>query len=98
MGALEAIKDRIIWDINLKQEFKDERTVGYSFVIDVCDGNPQLALYRMKKRLSDSTILKEQPPKEILDKALEEQGITKPRDNIYNITTDVRKWIEDNLL
>ncbi len=98
MGVLEPIKDLIIWDFNLKQEFKNDRSVGYGFVIDVCNGLPQLALYRMKRRLSDSNILKDQPPREILDKALEEQGINNPCDNIYHITPAVRKWIEENLL
>lgn len=97
MGVLENIKDDIIWDFNLQEEFNN-RCVGYGFVIDVCDGVPRLALYRMKKRLSDTNILQQQPARELLDKALQDQGYTKPRDNIYQITGDVRQWIEDNLL
>ena len=97
MGVLDSIKDGVIWDFDLQDEFNN-RSVGFGFVIDVCDGIPRLALYRMKKRLSDSTILQQQPDRELLDKALQDQGLTKPRDNIYPITGNVRKWIEENLL
>ncbi|KJS14940.1 MAG: hypothetical protein VR69_15860 [Peptococcaceae bacterium BRH_c4b] len=97
MGVLDSIKDGVIWDFDLKDEFNN-RSVGFGFVIDVCDGVPRLALYRMKKRLSDSNILQQQPDRELLDKALQDQGLTKLRDNLYPITGDVRKWIEENLL
>jgi hypothetical protein len=98
MGLLENIKDAVIWDINLEEEFNN-RTVGYGFVIDVCNGLPSLALYRMKRRVSNSTTMQQeqQPPRELLLKALQDQGLTKPKDNIYPITDEVRKWIEDNL-
>ena len=99
MGVLETVKDAVIWDFDLKDEFNN-RSVGFGFVIDVCNGLPSLALYRMKKRLSNSTTLQQeqQPPRELLEKALLDQGFIKPKDNIYPITSEVRKWIEDNLL
>lgn len=92
----EAIKDKIIWDFDLKNEFTN-RTTGYGFVIDVCDNVPRLALYRMKPRVSDSTIIEQQPPLELLEKALKEQGITNPKDNLYHINKEVKEWIEKNV-
>lgn len=92
----ESIKDKIIWDLNLKKEFIN-RTPGYGFVIDVCDQVPRLALYRMKPRASDSTIIDQQPPRELLEKALKEQGATNPVDNLYSINNEVREWIEKNV-
>ena len=93
-----AIKEGIMWEVDLKNEFIGRRKTGYSFVIDVLDGIPRLALYKMKINYSTSTTLKKQPPKEMLITAVQEQGGSLDRENLYRINPSVRFWIEEELL
>lgn len=100
MENLEFIKENeehIIWDFCLEEEFKN-RQVGCSFVIDVNDQKPQLSLYIMKKRLSKSETLAQQPPREMLVRAVEETGASLQRDCLYDINDEIRQWIKENLL
>lgn len=97
MDSLQQLKDSIIWDFHLKDEFIN-RQEGNGFVIDVYQGMPRLALYKMKKHHSESALLQQQPPQELLESSLEEQGLVGAKDNLYNITPSVRLWIEANIL
>lgn len=89
-------KEEIIWDFDLKNEFVN-RKIGNGFVIDMYDGVPYLSLYKMKRRISETVLLDVQPPKELLEKALVEQGIINFRDDIYSITPSLKNWIKENL-
>ncbi|HBX24662.1 MAG TPA: hypothetical protein DEF34_13675 [Desulfotomaculum sp.] len=100
MSFYQEIKDNILWDFRLEDEFKGERHSGYAFVVDVCDKKPRLALYMMKDRLSKTQTLqdKQQPPEEMMVRAVEEQGANMNLDSLYNINGDLRNWVENNLL
>ena len=93
----ESVGKNICWDVDLEREFKGTRPKGYTFVIDVCEGVPRLALYRMKPNYSTSTTLDKQPPRGLLEKAVGERGGL-DAENIYPINNQVRAWIEQNLL
>ncbi len=99
MNFFQEIKDNVLWDFRLENEFKGERRQGYAFVVDVCDGTPRLAIYMIKERLSKTQTLQEkhQPPREMLVRAVEEQGGNLNLDNIYNINAEIRGWLEENL-
>lgn len=95
---LSCVEENICWDVDLEREFMRPRRTGYSFVIDLCDGIPRLALYRMKVNHSTSTTLNRQPPRGLLVKAVTSRGGSMSADNIYPIDSEVCKWIEQNLL
>lgn len=99
MNFFQEIKDNILWDFRLEDEFKGERRNGYSFVVDVCDSVPRLAIYMMKDRLSKTQTLKEahQPPRDMLVRAVEQAGGNMKLDNVYNINSEIRLWLEENL-
>lgn len=94
---IKANQDKIIWDFCLAEEFKNRQT-GCAFVIDVFERTPQLSLYLVKNRLSITETCPQQPPREMMEKALEETGISPIRDNLYDINDEIRCWIKDNLL
>lgn len=93
----EKIKDKLIWDYNLKEEFKDRR-VGFAFAIDAWENPPKLALYTIKLNGTMGDILPVQPPDEMLVKALEEQGVKPGQGEYHAINTEIRRWIEENIL
>lgn len=95
---LSQVEENICWEVDLEREFMRPRRTGYSFVIDLCDGIPRLALYRMKINHSTSTTLDRQPPRGLLVKAITSRDGSMSSDNIYPIDNEVRKWIEQNLL
>ena len=95
---LSQVEENIYWDVDLDREFMRPRRTGYSFVIDLCDGIPRLALYRIKVNHSTSTTLDRQPPRGLLIKAVTSRGVSMSADNIYPIDGEVRMWIEQNLL
>lgn len=99
MDFFQEIKDHVLWDFRLENEFKGERRHGYAFVVDVCDGTPRLAIYMIKERLSKTQTLleKHQPPREMLVRAVEEEGGNLNRDCLYNINAEIRDWLEENL-
>ena len=82
--------------MDLKTEFKGRRQTGISFVIDVSDGIPRLALYRMKMNYSSSTTLSVQPPENLLREAVREKEMA--GDGLYTISPNMRIWIEKELL
>jgi len=99
MNFFQEIKNDVLWDFCLEDEFKCERRNGYAFVVDVCDKKPRLALYMIKDRLSKTQTLqdKQQPPEEMLAQAVEEQGGNLNLDNLYNINAALRDWVQKNL-
>jgi len=92
------VEENICWDVDLEREFIRPRQTGYSFVIDLCDGIPRLALYCMKINHSTSTTLDKQPPRGLLEEAIAGRGGNKNNDNLYPINEEVRRWIEQNWL
>jgi len=98
MDIFNEIKELILWDFRLEDENKN-RQPGYAFVIDVFKQNPQMALYVIKKHLSKTQTLpdEQQPPREMLLKALEEQNVNLKYDNIYNINQEIRQWLKQNI-
>lgn len=93
-----AVKDNIYWDLDLRTEFRGARHTGYSFVIDVLDGQPRLALYQLKMNYSTSTTLSKQPPTGMLLDAVREQDGHIGENNLYHINGTIRTWIENHLL
>lgn len=71
--------------------------MGYAFVIDVCDKNPVLAIYMIKKHLSKTQPLLDQPPREMMIKAVEEQGGNINHDCLFDINSELRNWLEENI-
>ena len=96
MSFFDEIKDSILWDFRLDEEFKNRR-IGYAFVIDVCNQNPALAVYMMKKNLSKTQPLLDQPPRELMIKAIKEQGGNINLDRLFDINTELKHWLEGNI-
>lgn len=95
---LKTLKNKILWDFSLENEFHpDKRRPGYSFVIDVWQGRPTLALYRIRPNYSTTITLEEQPPTELLVKAIINQGNLPIEDGLYAIDDTVRQWLEERL-
>lgn len=99
MSFFKEIKDSVLWDFRLEDEFKGPRKNGYAFVIDVCDQQPRVAIYMIKERLSKTQTLLEkfQPPRDMLVRSVEEMGGNLNREALYNINSEVREWLEKNL-
>lgn len=98
---LEKVKERLIWDFDVKNEFKNScfrKDTGYSFVIDVWRGVTKVTLYRIAQNGSESIEIDKQPPMEMIVKAIEEQGGSPKKDDLYNINPEIRAWIENNIL
>jgi len=91
------VKQNLILDFCLNKEFEN-RQKGYAFVVDVYNKTPKLALYKVSKYSSRCDIIDRQPPRELLDKALAEQGGNLERSAMYDINNELRRWIEENLL
>lgn len=87
----------IEWDFKFEDEFKPNKS-GYTFVIDVFEHHALLALYRFSQYGCKSEILPEQPPQQLLTTALTEQGNKVMIDGLYYINSDIRQWIEKNIL
>lgn len=98
---LEKVKERLIWDFDVKSEFKDRgfrKQAGFTFVIDVWCGVPKVTLYRIALNGSESIDIDQQPPQEMIINAIEEQGGSPKKDGLYNISPEIRSWIEVNIL
>lgn len=91
------VKQNLIIDFCLGKEF-ESRQKGYSFVVDVFDKKPQLGLYKISKYSSRCDIIGNQPPREMLEKAIAEQGGNLEKSTMYEINNELRQWIEGNLL
>ncbi|SFG25872.1 hypothetical protein SAMN05660649_01174 [Desulfotomaculum arcticum] len=96
MSFFDEIRESILWDFRLEDEFKNRR-IGYAFVIDVCNKNPVLAIYMIKEHLSKTQPLLDQPPVELMIKAIEEQGGNINQDRLFNINSELRNWLEENI-
>lgn len=98
---LEKIKERLDWDFDLKNEFKNRgfrKEACYTFVIDVWRGVVQVMLYRVALNGSETVEIDKQPPMEMIEKALAEQGGSIKKDGIYNVNREIREWLEANVL
>ncbi|MTI80913.1 MAG: hypothetical protein FH758_08520 [Firmicutes bacterium] len=91
---IRSIQDKIQWEFNLYNEFTRPRRKGFSFVIDVYEGRPHLALYRIGLNCSSTEILDEQPPTIMLVEALIPQAGMVIKDGLYQIDENIREWIE----
>jgi hypothetical protein len=96
MSLWKEIEERIAWDFRVGDEFKRGLDGKYAFILDVCEGEPKVALYKIKKYSCESNTIKQQPPREMLLKAAEEQGADKVRNGIYNIDGEIEAWIRKN--
>lgn len=98
---LEKVKERLTWDFDVNNEFKNKefrKKAGFTFVIDVWNGIQKVTLYRIALNGSESIDIDKQPPKEMIVKAIEEQGGSPKKDGLYNMNQEVRAWIEENVL
>lgn len=95
--AFEKIKDKLMWDFDVTREHLESRT-GFTFAIDVTDGQPRLAVFIKRTYSSKSETIRQQPPADMLQRAVQELGIDLHRDGLYNINAELRNWITDNLL
>lgn len=91
------VKQNLIIDFCLGKEFEC-RQKGYAFVIDVYDKKSKLGLYKVSKYSSRCDIIGNQPPPEMLEKAIAEQGGNLEKSTMYDINDELRQWIEENLL
>ncbi|MDO7786080.1 DVU0772 family protein [Desulforamulus aquiferis] len=94
--AVPIIKALIDWDYDLNNDFK-KKEKGYTFVIDVWEAKPKLALYKFTPFMTKCDYLEKQPPLEMMMNALEEQG-TNGSDGVFKINPTLRNWIESNIL
>ncbi|MFZ5634156.1 MAG: DVU0772 family protein [Bacillota bacterium] len=97
MSLWQEIEQKIIWDFKVGEEFKLNRE-GYAFVVDVYEGNPKLALYKIKRYSSESNPVKKQPPEEMLAKCVADQGGDMKRGGLFNINAGIEKWIREELM
>lgn len=91
-------RENILWDFDLNSEFRGQRKTGLGFVIDLLEGTPKLALYQMKVNHSASTTLDIQPPRDMLVRAVSEQGGHLEEENLYPINQELQAWVEQSLL
>lgn len=94
---LNKIKDRIIWDFKFEDEFKT-RDTGYTFIIDVLNGKSIVALYRFTPFGIKSEPLENQPPGDMVNAALIQQGNDNMKDGLYYIDEDIKKWIQEHVI
>lgn len=90
------LKPLIDWDYDINKEFRN-REKGYTFVIDVWECEPKLALYKFTPFGTKCDHLDQQPPVEMLQAALKEQDVD-AKDGIFKITPAIRAWVEKNIL
>lgn len=96
---LALVKDNIDWNFSLENEFANpQRKASYTFVIDQYKTTSQLALYRIGPYSSHTEPLENQPPVELLKRALLEQQVAPADDGLYYINDELRSWIEMNVL
>ncbi|MCF8011080.1 MAG: hypothetical protein K9L17_09240 [Clostridiales bacterium] len=95
---LNKVKDKLIWDFDVKNEFTTDRKKGFAFVIDVIDNEARLSMYKVSTYVSETTSVAKQPPQEMLVKAIKEQGGNMENEDIYNVNKEIKDWIMDNLM
>ncbi|ACV62665.1 hypothetical protein Dtox_1812 [Desulfofarcimen acetoxidans DSM 771] len=95
--AMDQIKNNLVWDFNVEKEFIN-RKKGYGFVIDLRNCTPFLVLYKMAQYVSVSHNCPQQPPQELMLEALRERGVSLEESGLYNINSQLRTWIEENIL
>lgn len=96
---LSSIKDEILWDYDIANDGKfGSTTKGFAFVIDVYDKKPRLALEKISAFVSSTVLLEDQPPQEMLVKAIKEQGGDLNKSALYNTNEEIKEWVKQNLL
>ncbi len=96
MNVWKEFEDKIIWDFKIGDEFKSSLE-GYAFVVDVYEGVPRLALYKIKKYSCESSPTKIQPPEEMLVSAVTGQGGDLKKGGLFQIDGEIKEWIKENL-
>lgn len=96
MSLWKELEDRIIWDFKVGDEFKLYKE-GYAFVIDVYEGVPKLAFYKIKKYSAESNLVKKQPDHEMLLSAVKRQGGERKRHGLFSIDDKIKEWIRNEL-
>lgn len=96
---VEKIKQNLNWEYDFEKEQNTiNRNLCYTFAVDVFENTPRLVLYAVKRNGSMTDDLEVQPPREILLKAVVEQGGSLDKSRLYKINEELRRWIEDNFL
>lgn len=95
---LSKIKDMLLWDFKLGDETSTNRHRGFAFVIDVYNGNIELALYKISPMLSSTKKLMKQPPREMLEQAVKEQGGSINDNNLFDANDELKNWVKENLM
>lgn len=96
MNVWKEFEDKINWDFRIGDEFKNNLE-GYAFIVDVFEGVPRLALYKIKKYSCESSPTKVQPPREMLAAALARQGGDLKKGGLFQIDGEIKDWIRENL-
>ncbi|MFZ5644253.1 MAG: DVU0772 family protein [Bacillota bacterium] len=96
MSLWKELEDRIAWDFNIGDEFKKNMDGRYAFIIDIYEESVKLALYKMKKYSCESNPIKQQPPKEMILKAVQDKCTDYVRGGMYDIDEDLKTWIRKN--
>ncbi|MFZ5652104.1 MAG: DVU0772 family protein [Bacillota bacterium] len=96
MSLWKDLEERIIWDFKVGDEFKLNRE-GYAFVIDVYEGVPKLAFYKIKKYSAECNLIKKQPDPEMLLSAIKKQGGEIKRHGLFSIDDEIMSWVRNEL-
>lgn len=96
MSLWKEIEDRIVWDFRLGDEFKSNMEGRFAFILDVFEGEVKVALYKMKKYSSESNPVKQQPPREMLLRALQHKCADMHRGGVFDINEELLAWIRKN--
>lgn len=96
MSLWKEIESRIAWDFRVGDEFKRGLDGKYAFILDIYEGEPKVALYKIKKYSCESNTIKKQPPSEMLINAAKKEGADRIRHGIFNIDGEIEAWIRKN--
>lgn len=96
---VEKIKQNLNWDYDFEKEQRSiNRDICFTFAVDVFENTPRLVLFSVKRNGSMTDDLEQQPPREMLVRAVGEQGGSLDKSRLYKINAEVRRWIEENFL
>ncbi|HBV97821.1 MAG: hypothetical protein JL50_02730 [Peptococcaceae bacterium BICA1-7] len=96
MSLWKQIESRVAWDFRVGDEFKRGQDGKFAFVLDIYEGEPKVALYKIKKYSCESNTIKQQPPSEMLLSAAKKEGADRVRHGIFNIDGEIEAWIRKN--
>lgn len=96
---VEKVRQNLNWDYDIDHEQANiNRSLCYTFAVDVYENTPSLVLYTVKRNGSVTGDLEKQPPREMLVRAVEEQGGSLNSSKLYRVNAEIRRWIEENIL